>query len=103
MYNGCRNIKAFSEIDYRANKIQIYLDITGKRYYVMSCKNTALPDMLLRDGIAIENLVRWNGHNRLGKISLRFIHTGRPERFVKRLLDSVDFAMYDYGLVDKER
>lgn len=102
MYNGYRNVRVFSEMNRNADKVNIYIDITGKRYEVMLTRKSTLPYLLLHDGIAIENLVRWDRKSQIRKVPMHLIRSGRMECFVKRLLQAVNCAMYDYGLIDEE-
>ena len=102
MYKGLRNIKVLVQKNPIRCTMDIYLNASGKEYYLMPHRMVSCIYTYLQNGVAIETLARWNGRSRLGNVPIHFIRSGKMERFIKHLLEAIDLALWDYGLIETE-
>ena len=102
MYKGLRNIRVRVKNDPTHNTMNIYLEASGREFYVMPHRWVACIYTYLENGVAIETLARWNGRSRLGNVPIHFIRSGKMERFIKHLLEVIDLALWDYGFIETE-
>lgn len=75
MYKNLKNVKIFAEnVDGRAG-FNVYLDFSGQREFLVAHRKCAPLFLLLKNGMRMEELERWNRANRRSKISQKLSHT----------------------------
>ena len=99
MYKGCRNIRVHTIKDDPKNLMHIYLNISGKEYYVKSQRYAAPLHYLLKEGIAIEELQRWDGRKRIRNIPANYIRSGKLEHALHHLFLVIDYVLEEEGLI----
>lgn len=99
MYKGIRNIVIHTETSDKQENLHFYLTVSGKRFYVKSQRFVHALHKIFKDGISIEELVRWDGRKPIGKATSGYIHTGKLSHTLKHLIPVIDFVLEDEGLV----
>ena len=100
MYKGCRNIIVFAEANSRHNQTDIYLSISGNRYYVISQRFASPILRLLATGVPIEELNRWNGRGSFRNVPSGYISKGKLAHTLKYLLPVIDSVLLEEELIE---
>ncbi len=98
MYRNYRNIRVMAaESGNRA--ADLYLDLSGQRRYLATLRLSAPLCRMLRKGIRIEELKRWNGRSFVPDCPARYIRKGKLKHSVDHVIRIVDDYMI-YELQD---
>ncbi len=100
MYKGVHNITVFTETNRDQSLLHFYLSASGQRIYIKSQRYEYHLHQLLKDGLSIEELTRWDGRKPIGKATSGYIRTGKLSHTLKHLFPVIDFVLEDEGLID---
>jgi hypothetical protein len=84
--NEIKNVHIFAENDGNISGFNIYLDFSGKREFLVKHRHNGLLYPLLKDGIQLDALLRWE----VAGVSSKSLHIrGRQRKKSERLANQV--------------
>lgn len=98
MKNGNRNIRVLAENSEGRDGLNIYLDFSGQREYLMFHRHSGFLYNLLKDGVPLVDLRRW----KVSAVSRRSSRRYHPHRSVimKNVMDHL-LAVIDSYLLER--
>jgi len=96
MFMNRKNLKVIAVNDNRIEVTNLFLEASGQRYFLTAMRMSLPVFCLLRDGMWVDELARWDGKRRLGSCPLNYIRSGKLEHSVNHILDLVsDYITYE--------
>ena len=78
MYRNYKNIRVIAVNSENKTINNLYLDLSGQRHYLTALRMSAPLYGMLRKGIRMEDLTRWNGHSHVPKCPARYMRRLHP-------------------------
>lgn len=96
MYRNYKNIRVIAVNSENKTINNLYLDLSGQRHYLTALRMSAPLYGMLRKGIRMEDLTRWNGHSHVPKCPARYMRCGKLKHGVDHVIRIVDdYITYD--------
>lgn len=96
MFMNRNNLKVVAVNDNRIDVTNLFLEASGQRYFITAMRMSLPVYCLLRDGMWVDELARWDGKRRIGNSPIGFIRSGKMAHSVRHILDLVsDYVLYE--------
>lgn len=98
MYRNYKNIRVFAIANQDRTTANIYIDLSGQRQFVTTLRMSGPLCGMLRDGIRMEELARWNGRSYRKNCPRKYVRSGKLKHAVDHVIRVIDdYIIYDLG------